>query len=79
MLEIDSSFQLFQAAHEGFCCASMPLDTGWASPLQSLAFIDLPDASALVPLGVVMRKTEPRSVIAENCFAEARMLFTLKN
>lgn len=27
------------------------------------------------PLGMVMRKTEPRSVIVEKCFAEARQLF----
>ena len=33
------------------------------------------DASVLAPLGLVMRKTEPRSAIAEKCFAEARKLF----
>lgn len=79
ILETDSTYQLFQAIHEGFCCAIMPLDTGWESPIQNLAFIDLPDASVLAPLGLVMRKTEPRSAIAEKCFAEARVLFALKS
>ena len=75
ILESDSTFQLFQAIHEGFCCAIMPLDSGLENPIENLAFIHLPDASVLAPLGMVMRKTEPRSVIAEKCFAEARRLF----
>jgi hypothetical protein len=44
-----------------------------------LAVINLPDASVLAPLGLVMRKTEPRSAIAEKCFAQARKLFAAKN
>ena len=75
ILESDSTFQLFQAIHEGFCCAIMPLDIGLENPIENLAFIHLPDASVLAPLGMVMRKTEPRSVIAEKCFAEAKQLF----
>ena len=75
ILESDSTYQLFQAIHEGFCCAIMPLDSGLENPIENLAFIHLPDASVLAPLGMVMRKTEPRSVIAEKCFAEARRLF----
>ena len=75
ILESDSTYQLFQAIHEGFCCAIMPLDSGLENPIENLAFIHLPDASVLAPLGMVMRKTEPRSAIAEKCFAEARQLF----
>ncbi|QGF93848.1 LysR family transcriptional regulator [Pseudomonas sp. CFSAN084952] len=75
ILESDSTYQLFQAIREGFCCAIMPLDSGLENPIENLAFIHLPDASVLAPLGMVMRKTEPRSVIAEKCFAEARQLF----
>ena len=76
ILESDSTYQLFQAIHEGFCCSIMPLDSGLESPIENLAFINLPDASVLAPLGMVMRKTEPRSAIAEKCFAEAKKLFT---
>nr|WP_251029449.1 LysR family transcriptional regulator [Pseudomonas fluorescens] len=75
ILETDSTHQLFQAIHEGFCCSIMPLDSGWEKPIDTLAFINLPDASVLAPLGLVMRKTEPRSAIAEKCFAEAKRLF----
>ncbi|NBF04661.1 LysR family transcriptional regulator [Pseudomonas sp. Fl5BN2] len=75
ILESDSTHQLFQAIHQGFCCSIMPLDSGLDSPIEHLAFINLPDASVLAPLGLVMRKTEPRSVIAEQCFAQARALF----
>nr|WP_222933767.1 LysR family transcriptional regulator [Pseudomonas sp. WS 5414] len=78
ILESDSTYQLFQAIHEGFCCSIMPLDSGLDSPIDNLAFIQLPDASVLAPLGLVMRKTEPRSAIAEKCFAEARKLFATK-
>ncbi len=79
ILESDSTYQLLQAIHEGFCCSIMPLDSGLDSPIDNLAFIQLPDASGLAPLGLVMRKTEPRSAIAEKCFAEARKLFALKD
>ncbi|AZF17985.1 MULTISPECIES: LysR family transcriptional regulator [unclassified Pseudomonas] len=79
MLESDSTYQLFQAIHEGFCCAIMPLDSALESPIENLAFINLPDASVLAPLGMVMRKTEPRSAIAEKCFAEAKRLFAAKD
>ncbi|AZF12724.1 LysR family transcriptional regulator [Pseudomonas sp. R2-37-08W] len=78
MLESDSTYQLFQAIHEGFCCAIMPLDSALESPIENLAFINLPDASVLAPLGMVMRKTEPRSAIAEKCFAHAKELFAAK-
>lgn len=75
ILESDSTYQLFQAIHEGFCCAIMPLDSGMENPIENLAFINLPDASVLAPLGLVMRKTEPRSAIAEKCFAHAQQMF----
>ncbi|WIE48397.1 LysR family transcriptional regulator [Pseudomonas sp. GM17] len=75
ILESDSTYQLFQAIHEGFCCSIMPLSSTLENPIENLAFINLPDASVLAPLGLVMRKTEPRSAIAEKCFAEARKLF----
>jgi DNA-binding transcriptional LysR family regulator len=76
IMESDSTYQLLQAIHEGFCCAIMPLDSGLEEPIEHLSFINLPDASVLAPLGLVMRKTEPRSAIAEKCFAEAKCLIT---
>ncbi|MGE8098371.1 LysR family transcriptional regulator [Pseudomonas fluorescens] len=79
ILETDSTYQLFQAIHDGFCCSIMPLSSGLENPIENLAFINLPDASVLAPLGLVMRKTEPRSAIAEKCFAEALKLFAAKS
>jgi len=79
ILETDSTYQLFQAIHDGFCCSIMPLGSGQENPIENLAFINLPDASVLAPLGLVMRKTEPRSAIAEKCFAEAQKLFAAKS
>ncbi|MFJ4543486.1 LysR family transcriptional regulator [Pseudomonas sp. NPDC088885] len=74
IMESDSTYQLLQAIHQGFCCAIMPLDSGMEEPIEHLSFMTLPDASVLAPLGMVMRKTEPRSAIAEKCFAEARKM-----
>jgi DNA-binding transcriptional LysR family regulator len=31
ILESDSTYQLLQAIHQGFCCSIMPLDSGWKS------------------------------------------------
>jgi len=78
IMESDSTYQLLQAIHQGFCCSIMPLDSGLEEPIEHLAFINLPDASVLAPLGLVMRKTEPRSAIAEKCFAEARKMFGIE-
>ncbi|RBB91812.1 LysR family transcriptional regulator, partial [Pseudomonas sp. MWU12-2115] len=33
ILESDSTYQLFQALHEGFCCSIMPLDSGLDPPI----------------------------------------------
>ncbi|MDB6145547.1 MAG: LysR family transcriptional regulator [Pseudomonas sp.] len=75
ILESDSTYQLLQAIHAGFCCSIMPLDSGLESPIANLAFVELPDASVLAPLGLVMRRTEPRSATAEKCYAQAKHLF----
>ncbi|MDE1169367.1 MAG: LysR family transcriptional regulator [Pseudomonas sp.] len=72
VLESDSTFQLVQALQAGLCCAVMPLDSGLESLNEHLAFLQLPDAEVIAPLGLIMRRTEPRSVLAEKCFAEAR-------
>nr|WP_256586125.1 MULTISPECIES: LysR family transcriptional regulator [unclassified Pseudomonas] len=35
ILESDSTYQLLQAIHEGFCCAIMPLDSGLEEPIEA--------------------------------------------
>ncbi|MFK3797008.1 LysR family transcriptional regulator [Pseudomonas sp. NPDC088444] len=75
VLQSDSTFQLLQAVSAGFCCAVMPMDSGIETGDNHLAFMKLPDAGILTPLGIVMRATEPRSAIAEQCYAEARAFY----
>lgn len=75
VFESDSTYELFQAVQSGFCCSIMPIDSEIKNTFQHLAFLNLPDSSVLTPLGLVMRKTEPRSPIATKCFAEAKKLY----
>ncbi|MFJ3487690.1 LysR family transcriptional regulator [Pseudomonas sp. NPDC090202] len=75
VLQSDSTYQLLQAIHEGFCCAVMPMGNGIENSDNNLAFARLPDSDILAPLGVVMRSTEPRSAIAEKCYSEAKRFY----
>lgn len=75
VLESDSSFQLIQAITTGVCCAVMPLHCGLEDLSEHLRIIPIADASIHSPVGLLLRRSEPRSAIAEQCFTEARGLF----
>nr|WP_314619866.1 LysR family transcriptional regulator [uncultured Pseudomonas sp.] len=75
VLESDSSFQLVQAITAGVCCAVMPLNFGLEDLSEHLRIIPIADASIHSPVGLLLRRSEPRSAIAEQCFDEARALF----
>ncbi|MCY1287060.1 aminoethylphosphonate catabolism associated LysR family transcriptional regulator [compost metagenome] len=75
LLESESSFQLIQAVSAGICCAVMPLASGLEDLSEHLRVIPIAEASVHAPLGLVLRRTEPRSALAEKCFAEARAIF----
>ncbi|ANC02340.1 LysR family transcriptional regulator [Pseudomonas putida] len=75
VLESDSTFQLIQALNAGICCAVMPLDCGLEDLSEHLRIIPVADASIHSPVGLLLRRSEPRSAIAEQCFDEARALF----
>ncbi|MBA1201444.1 LysR family transcriptional regulator [Pseudomonas capeferrum] len=75
VLESDSTFQLVQAITAGICCAVMPLHCGLEDLSEHLRFIPITDASIRSPVGLLLRRSEPRSAIAEQCFGEARGLF----
>lgn len=75
VLESDSTFQLIQAITSGVCCAVMPLDCGLEDLSEHMRIIPITDASVLSPVGLLLRRSEPRSAIAEQCFDEARALF----
>ena len=75
VLESDSTFQLIQAINVGVCCAIMPLDCGLEELSTHLRIIPVADASIHSPVGLLLRRSEPRSAIAEQCFDEAKALF----
>ncbi len=73
-LETDAVHQLLQAVASGLCCAVMPLDSGLDRLAEHLALTPIRDAHTLAPLGLILRRGEPRSALAEACFAEAERL-----
>lgn len=75
LLESESTFQLVQAASAGICCAIMPVRSGLDDLSEHLRVLPIRDGGIHAPLGLVIRRTEPHSVLAEKCFAEARTLF----
>jgi DNA-binding transcriptional LysR family regulator len=73
-LETDAVHQLLQAVSAGLCCSIMPLQNGLAEFTNDLVLTPIEDAHTLAPLGLIMRRSAPRSALAEACFAEARTL-----
>lgn len=75
-LESDSTFQLLQAVNAGLCCAIMPLHCGMESMNEHLKIVPISEAKVRSRIGLLMRKAELRSALAERCFAAARDLFS---
>ncbi|WP_296265301.1 LysR family transcriptional regulator [Pseudomonas sp. UBA6562] len=75
VLESDSTFQLVQAVGCGLCCAVMPLDFGLEALGEHLQILPLEDASIRSQVGLLLRRSAPRSAIAEQCFAQAQKIF----
>lgn len=74
LLQTDAVHQLVQAVHGGLCCAVMPLGSGLEALTGTLRLHPIEQASTLAPLGLIMRRTAPRSALAEACLAEYRQL-----
>ena len=75
ILESDSTFQLIQAVSAGICCAIMPLQSGIESLNEQLRIIPIADAVVQSPIGLLMRRSEPRSALADKCFSDALSIF----
>lgn len=75
VLESDSTFHVLQAIDAGLCCAVMPLGCGLERLSEHLRIVPIDDASIHSPLGLLQRRSEPRSAIAEQCFLRARDWF----
>ena len=72
LLQTDAVHQLVQAVHGGLCCAVMPLAAGLEALTGHLRLQPIEHASTLAPLGLIMRRSAPRSALAEACIAEYR-------
>jgi len=75
VLESDSTFQLIQAITSGMCCAVMPLNCGLEDLSEHMRITPISEASVLSPVGLLLRRSEPRSALAEQCFNQARIVF----
>lgn len=76
VLESDSTFQLVQAVNAGICCAIMPRMSGLEALNDHLRMLPIASSVIQAPIGLLLRRTEPRSALAEKCFAEAGAIFT---
>lgn len=74
LLQTDAVHQLVQAVNGGLCCAIMPLATGLEALTERLRLQPIEQANTLAPLGLIMRRSAPRSALAEACFSEYRHL-----
>lgn len=68
LIQTDAVHQLLQAVHGGFCCAIMPLDGGLETLTEHLRLQPIEHAQTLARLGLIMRRSAPRSALAEACF-----------
>ncbi|MDB6049268.1 MAG: regulatory protein LysR [Pseudomonas sp.] len=69
LLQTDSVHQLLQAVQGGFCCAVMPLQSGLETLSEHVRLQPIADAQTLARLGLIMRRSAPRSALAEACFS----------
>ncbi|NIF18130.1 LysR family transcriptional regulator [Pantoea sp. Cy-639] len=74
LIESDSTYQLVQGVCAGLCCAIMPLDHGLEGLSEHLRLLPISDASIHAPVGLLLRRSEPRSALAEQCFDAVRQL-----
>lgn len=74
ILESDSTYQLIQGVSAGLCCAIMPLDHGLEGLSEHIRILPINAAAIHAPVGLLLRRSEPRSALAQQCFAEARAL-----
>lgn len=72
LLQTDAVHQLLQAVQGGLCCAIMPLHGGLEGLTDYLRLQPIKQAQTLAGLGLIMRRAEPRSPLAEACFAYCR-------
>jgi DNA-binding transcriptional LysR family regulator len=75
-LETDAVYQLLQAVSAGLCCGVVPCDSAFEQHGADMRLTPIEDAQTLAPLGLIMRRGNPTSPLAEACFREAQAVFT---
>lgn len=68
VIESDSVHCLLQAVKKGMCCTILPTNVAKANDDLGLAYVTVDDGKTISPLGLIMRKGEPSSPIAKQCF-----------
>lgn len=68
IIESDSVQCLLQAVKKGMCCTIVPINVARANAELGLASVVVDDGKTISPLGLIMRKGEPDSPIAKQCF-----------
>ncbi len=76
IIESNSTFHLVQAVTSGLCCAIMPLNCGLEELNDTLRIIPIENAIVNAPLGLLKRKREPFSALTDQCFSQAKKLFS---
>ncbi|WP_115718554.1 LysR family transcriptional regulator [Gallaecimonas mangrovi] len=76
VMESDSTLFLMQAVKAGICCAVMPQHIGMENLNADLDMRPIAGAATESPLGLMMRRSEPRSALAQKCFEQAQVLFS---
>ncbi len=74
LLETDAVHSLLQAVSAGLCCALVPLESGLAGDSPHLRLTPIRGGDTLAPLSLLMRRSAPRSPLAEACFSAASEL-----
>ncbi len=77
LLQTDAVHQLLQAVQGGLCCAIMPLHNGLEGFTEHLRLHPIEQAQTLASVGLIMRRTAPRSPLAQACFAYCQQLLPL--
>lgn len=77
LLQTDAVHQLLQAVHGGLCCAIMPLHNGLEGFTEHLRLQPIEQAQTLASVGLIMRRSAPRSPLAQACFAYCQQFLPL--
>nr|WP_231039884.1 LysR family transcriptional regulator [Proteus alimentorum] len=72
LVESSSTLHLIQSVDTGFCASIVPISKGMEKLSQNLDVVPIADAMINSPLGIIIRREEPRSILIEKCFAEMR-------